>query len=141
MKSLLSSSTVVGALIALISKVVGIKSGDVHGIYDSLMLLWPVLVGVAADLTGMWSRIKQSNFDRGVFQRPAFWAQILSAVVTAAAAFGVDLSSLEAIFSQSLAHGPAIASLIGSVIAIIGSLRATKPIDSGTIPRAVIVRD
>jgi hypothetical protein len=128
MKSIFTSSTVIGAFIALLSKIIGFESSDAHSIYGSLIELWPIGVGIAADLSGVWARIRQTDFDKGVFRRPAFYAAVLSALVTLAGAFGYDLSALQDITAKTMDAWPAIASVIASAYSIYGAIAARREI-------------
>lgn len=120
--------TLIGIGIALGSKLVGVESGEVHSVMDAVKELWPVAVGILADLATLWARVRAVDFDKGVFKTKVFWFQMLSALSVAAGAFGVDLTALEGIVTRCLDSVPAVVALFGSVVAIIGRVKAKGPV-------------
>lgn len=130
MKGLFSSTTILGVFIALFSKIVGIEvsHGEAADIFAQGKALWPVLVGIAADLAAFWYRVKATNFTSPPWQSRTFWAGIISGSMTLTAAFGLDLTGMQSIFERGLAAWPAISALVGSVMIIVGRWRATRKI-------------
>lgn len=128
MKSFLTSGTVISAIISLIAKMIGAKTGDLNNIWDLGTILWPVIVGVGADLSGIVARIKQTNFDSSVFGRPAFYAAIVSGLATIIGAFGYDISGLNTISQKCIDNWPAILALATSIISAARAATATDKI-------------
>lgn len=130
MKGLFTSTTIIGVLVALFSKVIGIEvsHGEAADIFAQGKALWPVLVGIGADLAAAWYRLKATNFQTPAWQSRTFWAGVISGVMSLTSAFGLDLTGLQAILDQGLAAWPAISAFIGSVMIIVGRSRATKRI-------------
>lgn len=120
--------TLIGIAIALGSKFVGVKSGDVHSVMDAVKELWPVWVAIFADLATLWARVKAVDFDKGVFSTKVFWFQLVSAVCVAAGAFGFDVAVLQDVMTKSFDAWPAVVALFGSVVAIIGRMKAKGPV-------------
>ena len=133
-KNVFASKTIIGILVALAAKVTGVAEDDLSGVVVNATAAWPIIIGVLADLGAMISRFRLQDFDKSIFQRRDFWLQILSAVMTAAAAFGYDLSALDGIIAKGLDAWPAIAAIIGSAIGIIGSLTAKQRLTVATRP-------
>jgi hypothetical protein len=130
MKRLLTSTTVIGVLVALFGKVLGLEvsKGEVVTLIDQIQIIWPVLVGIGADLVAFWGRVSATRFDVSWYKSKTFWAGIISAVATTAAALGVDLTGLQPIIDKSVATWPAVVAIFGSVLTIIGRFKAKKRI-------------
>lgn len=120
--------TLIGIGIALGSKLVGVNGGEVHSVIDAVKELWPVAVGILADLATLWARVKAVDFDKGLLKTKTFWLQLLSALCVAAGAFGWDLRALEGIVTRCLDSVPAVVALFGSVVAIVGRMKAKGPV-------------
>jgi len=138
MKKLLASKTILGALLAMFAKIYGLKNGDAQSALDSALVLWPLLLGIGADLKTVWLRVSQCEFQSGVFRSPAFWAQVVSGVATIAAAFGCEVPELHDIFQRALSAGPALVALLGTLGSIYGAVTAQRVIEM-PVPRAVPV--
>lgn len=128
MKSLFSSLTIQGALVALLARLFGfsLSSGETSTLLDQTQQLWPVLLGLLADARAITSRIKATRFDVPAWKSPTFWAAILSGLMTLASAFGLDLSGLQTLIEKGAAAWPQIAGLAGTVMMLYGRFRATK---------------
>jgi hypothetical protein len=122
MKSLFQSVTLIGVFVSLVSKALGIQihSGEVSSVLDNLQILWPVLIGILADLGSFWTRFKTTKFDAPLWKTKTFWLQVLSGSMTLGAAFGFNLEFLQDIFDQGLSAWPAVTALIGTLTAIFG---------------------
>jgi hypothetical protein len=132
-KSVFASKTIIGILVALAAKFVGIAEDDLSGVVVTAAAIWPVLIGIFADLAAVIARIRVQNFDKSIFKRRDFWLQIISAVMTAAAAFGYDLSALDGVIAKGLDAWPALVALAASLFGIFGSLTAKQKL-KGTMP-------
>lgn len=133
MKGILSSTTVIGVLVALVSKFIGLEvsraeAGDVIG---KIQELWPILLGILADLTAAWHRVKATRFDVPWWSSKVFWAGVFSAVMTLIAALGIDVTSLQAAYDKTLDAWPALAALAGSLMVIVGRFTAKRRIAGG----------
>ena len=129
MKSIFTSKTVIGAGLAILAKAYGLKTGDVNSAYDLVLVLWPILLGIIADITSIISRLHQWDFDSSVFSRASFWAAITSGVCTVVAAFGVDVTGVDTVLHKILDNWPAITALAASIFSMIGSIKAKQPLD------------
>lgn len=125
-KSIFGSKTLIGLAVAIIARWLSIDADGIHGVIDQVTVLWPVLAAFGADLIAAWDRIKQTSFDQTALRTRGFWFTLLSAIITAAAAFGVDLTAVQDLADRGLENGPAIVALIGSVVALFGQARAKK---------------
>lgn len=134
MKNILASWTIVGFVISLLAKFAGvdITSHETSIGLDALKELWPLLIGLGADLTGIWHRIRATKFNLHALESPVFWSQLVSGIMMIAAAFGTDLSGLQVILDKSLTAGGAVMGLVGIGISIIGRMKANQRIDVGT---------
>lgn len=135
MKSIFESKTMWGLAVTLGAKLLGLESADVQSVIDHALQLWPVLIGIGADLGAAWSRLRQSHFDGSALKTPTFWLQALSMGCTLAAALGVDADSLQDAITKGLGAWPSIAALAGSVFAVWGQAQARrklKVLPSGT---------
>lgn len=135
MKSIFESKTMWGLAVTLGAKLLGLESADVQSVVDHSLELWPVLIGIVADLGAAWSRLRQSHFDGSALTTPTFWLQALSMGCTLAAALGVDAASLQEAIQKGLGAWPSIAALLGSVFAVWGQAQAKrklKVMPSGT---------
>jgi hypothetical protein len=137
-KSVFASKTVIGILVALAAKFLGIAEDDLSGVVVSATAVWPVIIGIAADIGAVIARIKVTDFDKSIFQRKDFWLQILSALMTAAAAFGYDLSALDGVISKGLDAWPALAALAAGLFGIFGSLVAKQKL-KGSLPASRVL--
>lgn len=125
-KSVFASKTVIGILVALAAKFLGIAEDDISGVVVSATAVWPVIVGIAADIGAVIARIRLTDFDKSIFQRKDFWLQIFSAGMTVAAAFGYDISALNGVISKGLDAWPALVALAAGLFGIFGSLVAQQ---------------
>ena len=127
-KSILKSKTVLGVLVALLAKILGVGSEELSGTVEQAAIVWPVVVAVGADLLAMVKRIRRTDFDVGVLKRSEFWLVVVSALGTIAAAAGVDVAGLESVVNQGLAVFPALVSLSGSLFGLWGVVTAKKAV-------------
>jgi serralysin len=123
-KSVFASKTAIGIVLALAAKVFGVAGDDLNSVATHALALWPILVGVLADVGALIARLRLTQFDRSILSRPDFYLQIVSGIATVAAAFGYDLSALQGILAKGIDAWPAIVALAGGLIGIFGSLTA-----------------
>lgn len=131
-KSLLTSKTAIGLSVAIAAKLAGAAHDDLSGVVTNAATVALVVTGLLADLGALWARVKVTDFDKSIFLRKDFWLQILSGVMTLAAAFGYDLSALQGIVEKGIEASPAAIALIGTLFGVVGSLMAKKAIRVGT---------
>ena len=127
MKSFFESKTVIFSAFAILAKMWGFKTGDAQNAYELINVLWPVILGIFADITAMIQRIRQSEFHAN-WGSSAFWMAIISGLCTIVGAFGVDITALQGILQKGLDNGPAWGALTASLVAIWGAVTASKPI-------------
>jgi hypothetical protein len=137
-KSVFASKTVIGIMVALAAKFFGIAEDDISGVVVSATAVWPVIIGIAADVGAVIARMRVTDFDKSIFKRRDFWLQIISAVMTAAAAFGYDLSALEGVISKGLDAWPALVALAAGLFGIFGSLTAKQKLKT-SMPKTRIL--
>lgn len=130
-KSIFLSKTAIGIAVALAAKFTGAAVDDINGVIVNAATVWPVVIGILADLGALVARVRVTDFDKSIFRRKDFWLQILSGLMTLAAAFGYDASALQGIVDKGLDVAPAAVALIGSLFGIIGTLTAKKAIRIG----------
>jgi hypothetical protein len=130
MKSIFSSMTIWGFLIALVSRFVGheIAVGQATDLVAQATEAWPLLVGVGADLVVAWRRVTATKFDVGRFASPAFWAALVGGVMAALQAVEVDWSGLEDLPDKVGIALASIGGFVGLVFQIAGPARATQPL-------------
>lgn len=145
MKSFLSSMTIWGFLISLLSRFIGHEVTAEQGasLATQATEAWPMIVGVFADIAVAYRRVSATNFDVGRFASPAFWAALIGGLMSAMQASGVDWSAAEMQLPQKV--GVAVASitgLVGFVLQLVGPARASMPLglmaDPGLTPKAAI---
>jgi hypothetical protein len=136
-KSLLSSKTIIGILIALGAKFTGLAGDDINGVVVNAATAWPIIVGILADLGALIARIRLVDFDKNILKRRDFWLQVISGLMTVAAAFGYDLSALQGIIAKGLNAWPALVALVGGVVGILGSLTAKQKIEMRPLTRGL----
>lgn len=128
MKPLLRSKTVIFSALAIAAKLLGFKAGDAQNAYDILLVLWPILGGMVADVGAMVARAKQAEFSAN-WRSPAFWLTVVSGLCTLASAFGIDLSALQGVLKQGLDNGPAFGALAASFAAMWSAFSANQRVE------------
>ncbi len=131
-KSPTASLTIIGALVSVLAKVWGIEVSEEESstAEEAIKVLWPLVLGLGADLAAAWHRVRASNFNKQILETKTFWYAALSALLTLIATFGLDVTGFESILKKGLDAGPAIAALTGVLMIIIGRMKATKKIDA-----------
>lgn len=129
-KSPFSSLTLVGIIVSIAAKFIGVEisSGEANTVVDSIKELWPLLLGLGADLSAAWYRLRASNFNKGLLESRTFWAAIASGVLTMIGTFGYDVTGFEAVLQKGMDTGPALVSLSGVLLAIFGRWKAKQKI-------------
>lgn len=128
MKSILSSLTVQGALVALVARLLGlqISSGETSTLLDQAQQLWLVILGLLADAGAITARMKATKFNVPAWKSPTFWSAIFSGAMTLASGFGLDLAGVQSLVEKAVAAWPQIAGLVGTVMMLYGRFRAAK---------------
>lgn len=127
-KSIFASKAIIGALIAAIAKLWGLKTGDLSSLYDIGLILWPIIVGIGADCVTMWHRLTQTQFSAPPWCTWQFWGAIISGLTTIFAAFGVDIHELDGIAHKIMDNSPAFAAIFASLVSLFGTITAKKEI-------------
>lgn len=125
-KSPFTSLTLFGVVISLLSKFAGVEvsSSEASAVMDTVKELWPLILGVSADVGAAYHRIRATNFNKELVYSRTFWLAIASGLCTIVSAFGYDVAGLQAIAEKGLSAWPALASLAGIAITIFGRWRA-----------------
>lgn len=136
MKNLLASRTVLFALLAIVAKFIGVSESDIRHLADQVIDLWPVAVAMLADMGAIVARLRQTKFH---LPTRAVWLTMLSALISVAGAFGLDLSGLNDIGHRVLAQWPAVIAVVASIGSLWGQFVARKRISIGTVPTSTIL--
>jgi uncharacterized membrane protein len=128
MKSILQSMTIWGAIIALISRFVGleISAGEANDIITEAASGWPMIAGLFADVTAAAKRIGATKFDRHWYQSPVFWSALVAGIMGVLQSIGVNWAGLETLPQQVGGVVVAIGGILGPIIMLIGRARASK---------------
>jgi len=128
MKSILQSMTVWGAIIALISRFVGIElsAGEAGDIITDATAAWPMIAGLFADVTAAAKRIGATKFDRQWYQSPVFWSALVAGIMGVLQSMGVNWDGLETLPTKVGGAVVAIGGILGPIIMLIGRARASK---------------
>lgn len=121
MKNILLSKTMLGIVIAIVSKALGIESGVIQSPVEQIADSWPILVGLVADLGAIVARLKTTKWS---MPTGAKWLGIISAVCTLLGAFGADATALQGAVEHGITAWPNIAAICGSLIAAYGQITA-----------------
>jgi hypothetical protein len=138
MKSIFSSMTIWGFLIALVSRFLGheIAATDGTNLVTQAMEGWPLIVGVGADLMVAWKRVTATKFDVGKFASPVFWAALIGGAMTTLQTLGVDWSGIENLPEKVGLAAASIGGFVGFILQLIGRARASQPLGLVSDPAA-----
>ncbi len=142
MKSIFSSMTIWGFLIALVSRFFGheIAASDGTTLVTQAMEGWPLIVGVGADLIVAWKRVTATKFDVGKFASPVFWAALIGGAMTTLQTVGVDWSGIDNLPEKVGLAAASIGGFVGFILQLIGRARASQPLglvsDPAFLPKA-----
>jgi uncharacterized membrane protein len=130
MKSIFSSMTIWGFLIALVSRFFGheIAADDGTTLVTQAMEGWPLIVGVGADLMVAWKRVTATKFDVGRFASPVFWAALIGGAMTLLQTLGVDWSGIENLPEKVGLAAASIGGFVGFFLQLVGRARASQPL-------------
>jgi hypothetical protein len=133
MKTLFRSTTVQGALIALVSLLVSIigidlQKAEVDGIITGLSAAWPQLLAVATSFGIIWRRIVAFDFEKSVFLTGTFWMAVLTALFSVLGAAGAPVEGMDTLVEQIIAAVAQLGPVVGAIIAAFGRWKAKKMI-------------
>jgi len=131
LKNILLSKTMLGIVITLVSKALGIESGVIQSPVDQIASSWPILVGLAADLAAFVARLKTTKWSK---PKGAEWLGVLSGICTILGAFGADASTLQGTIDHGVTAWPNIAAILGAVITAYGQIKAKKALSIKPMP-------
>lgn len=134
MKSLFRSTTVQGALIALVSLLVSIfgielPKAEVNTVITGLTEAWPQLLAVATSFGIIWRRIVAYDFEKSVFLTGTFWMAVLTAAFSVLGAAGAPVEGMDTLVEKIIAAVAQLGPVVGAVISIFGRWKAKKMID------------
>jgi hypothetical protein len=133
MKTLFRSTTVQGAMIALVSLIVSIlgidlQKAEVDGIITGITEAWPQLIALASGIGIIWRRIVAFDFEKSVFFTGTFWMAVLTAAFSVLGAAGAPVEGMDTLMEQIIAVTAQLGPVVGSVIAIFGRWKAKQQI-------------
>jgi len=115
--------SIVGIVIAVLAKFLGAETGEVRGVWDGVLEMWPIWVGVFADVGSFLTTVKSSTFDKAFWKQKTFWLQFVSGLTVIIGAFGIDVSGAQPIVDKVLANSEAVMALVGSALVLFGRFR------------------
>jgi hypothetical protein len=126
-KSIFSSMTIIGLSISMMSRFfeIGLNSDDVISTYSLIIKDWPLISGIVIDIWGKISRYNKSQFNYHFIEDKTFWLTLFALV---ASIIGIEQQDQEEIVNHLNILIPKITMICGGVLAIIGSIRASKEI-------------
>lgn len=133
MKSIFRSTTIQGALIAIVSLLVSIvgidlQKSEVQDIITGLTEAWPQLLAIATSLGVIWRRIVAYDFDKSILKTGSFWFAAMTAVLSLLGASGAPVEGVDTLIEQVIAAVAQLGPVIGAVWSIIGRAKAKKQI-------------
>lgn len=131
MKNILFSRTVIFSLLALLAKLSGLDEDATRTLAERLFDLWPVALAMGADAGSIIARVRQTQFSRPT---SAVWLTLLSAVISLASAFGLDLSGLQDLTHRVMEQLPALSAVAASALALWGQLKAKRKLTHTAAP-------
>lgn len=143
MKSIFSSLTMRGVMLTLVSYALTFLSPaldrqEMQGVIDGVLQLWPELLGITTALGAAVHRLQAWNFDKTMLRSKTFWAGVVGAAIALMNAFQMPTEGLQDLADHIFAALAKAGPLIGSILIIIGRVRAKQPLQ---IRRAVPVQD
>lgn len=134
MKTLLRSTTVQGALIALVSLIVSIvgidlQRAEVQGIITGLTEAWPQILAIGTSLGIIYRRVVAYDFEKSVFTTGSFWYAVITAALGVLGASGAPVEGMDTLIEQIIAAIAQLGPVIGALVAIFGRWKAKKVID------------
>lgn len=134
MKTLFRSTTVQGALIALVSLLVSIigidlQKAEVTGIITGLTEAWPQLLAVATSFGIIWRRIVAFDFEKSVFLSSSFWMAALTAIFSVLGAAGAPVEGMDTLVEQIISAIAQLGPVVGAIIAMFGRWKAKEMIE------------
>lgn len=129
-KNPFQSATLIGAIIALLSRFLNaeMSANEGAGLVHESTALWPVLVGIFADLKVALSRIQATQFNVTFYKSQVFWAGLVAAAMSVMQLLGVDWTGLEDLPNKIAAAIGGIGAIVGSIMVFVGRARASKQI-------------
>lgn len=115
--------TIIGIVITVLAKFLGAETGEVRGVWDGVLELWPIWTGILADAGSFWTTVRSSTFDKAFWKQKTFWLQLVSGVTVIIGAFGIDVSGAQPLVDKVLANGEAVMALVGSALVVFGRFR------------------
>ena len=133
MKSLLRSTTIQGVLITVLTLLlslvnVRLDADETRGIVSGVMEAWPQIVGICTALAAAWHRVQPWQFDKSLLASRTFILGLVTSALSVLSAAGVPTEGLHGIIEQIVALSAKLGPLIGSIMIIIGRVRAKTPI-------------
>lgn len=127
MKKYLSSWTIQGAAAAILMRVFGIgeiSGQEAVGILEQAKEMWPLLVGIGADVATKVSRVKETGIDKSFYKKDTFWYAVGAVVATLLPA-DLDIQTTIEKIQTSL---PEVLLLVANAWQLIGAARSNSKI-------------
>lgn len=136
LKNVLLSRTMLFSALAILCKYLGIEEHRAQTLANDLLQLWPVWAAIFVDIQAMVARWHQTEFHR---PSPAVWLTLISAAVSVAGAFGLDLSGMESVTTRVMDAVPASLAAVASICAVWGQLKARRVLVVKPVPGQLLM--
>lgn len=133
MKSLLSSTTIQGVILSIMTLVLShngihVDKDEARGIISGVMDAWPELVGIGTALAAAWHRVHAWDFDKSIFASRTFWLGLATSIIGIMNAAGMPTDGMQDIVDHVAAVLLKLGPIMGGVIIIIGRAKAKLPV-------------
>ena len=134
MKSIFSSLTTHGAFWGALCFALGLVGihldrQETQGVFEGLTQAWPMLLGIVSCAAAFWHRLQAVRFDKSIFLSRTFYTGLVTAFLAVLTAFHIPTAEAQDLFTRVFNFLDHVGPTIGSVLIIIGRLRATKALE------------
>lgn len=133
MKHLIRSTTIQGALVTILTLLlslinVRLDADETRGIISGGMEVWPQIVAIFTALAAAWQRVQSFQFDKHIFSSRTFLLGVVTSALAVLSSAGVPTEGMQTLMEQILVLAAKMGPLFGSIMIIIGRVRAKTPI-------------
>ena len=128
MKNILSSKTLWGAVISLVSRFTQshLDQDESTWLAENSFAMWPLILGILADFRVAIVRIKAVNFNIAYFKSPIFRTAVFGFIMVVLQGLGVNWEGLETLPQKLEAFISLAGSVGGFILVLVGRAKAYK---------------